>query len=178
MFITLWDVKEPTLFSVFTWRHSRHVCAPKQRHGGHVCVPTKSSGNLTLLLCKRFLLFSLKNMAVDHVNVNQQFATSRAWVPGVVVCLLYSLFPVTLIDPRRSTIVEHFVSYGWLSMVFVHGAHYPELPSVLYPWVNPVPYLSIFRTTTFWRMWRMWLRAYVKWFTYVTYVCDVINGWP
>ena len=28
------------------------------------------------------------------------------------------------------------------------GAHYPELPSVLYPWVNPVPYLSIFRSTT------------------------------
>ena len=47
-------------FWVFTWRHSRHVCAPKQRNGGHICVPTQSSGNLTLLLCKRFLLFSLK----------------------------------------------------------------------------------------------------------------------
>ena len=30
--------------------------------------PTKSSGNSTLLLCKRFLLFSLENMAVDHVS--------------------------------------------------------------------------------------------------------------
>ena len=45
---------------------------PKQRKGGHVGAPTKSSGNLTLLLCKRFLLFSLKNMAVDHVSENQQ----------------------------------------------------------------------------------------------------------
>ena len=44
--------------------------APKQRNGGHVRVPTKSSENLTLLLCKRFLLFSLKNMAVDHVSEN------------------------------------------------------------------------------------------------------------
>ena len=60
------------LFSVFTWRHDRHVGAPKQRKGGHVGAPTKSSGNLTLLLCKRFLLFSLKNMAVDHVSENQQ----------------------------------------------------------------------------------------------------------
>ena len=45
---------------------------PKQRKGGHFGAPTKSSGNLTLLLCKRFLLFSLKNMAVDHVSENQQ----------------------------------------------------------------------------------------------------------
>ena len=45
---------------------------PKQREGGHVGAPMKSSGNLTLLLCKRFLLFSLKNMAVDHVSENQQ----------------------------------------------------------------------------------------------------------
>ena len=45
---------------------------PKQRKGGHVGAPTKSSGNLNLLLCKRFLLFSLKNMAVDHVSENQQ----------------------------------------------------------------------------------------------------------
>ena len=61
-----------SLFSVFTWRHDRHVGAPKQRKGGHVGAPTKSSGNLTLLLCKRFLLLSLKNMAVDHVSENQQ----------------------------------------------------------------------------------------------------------
>ena len=59
-------------FSVFTWRHDRHVGAPKQRKGGHIGAPTKSSGNLTLLLCKRFLLFSLKNIAVDHVSENQQ----------------------------------------------------------------------------------------------------------
>ena len=39
--------------------------------GGHIGVPTKSSGNLTLLLCKSFLLFWLKNMAVDHVSENQ-----------------------------------------------------------------------------------------------------------
>ena len=53
---------------------SRPPCwCPKQRKGGHVGAPTKSSGNLTLLLCKRFLLFSLKNMAVDHVSENQQF---------------------------------------------------------------------------------------------------------
>ena len=52
---------------------SRPPCwCPKQRKGGHVGAPTKSSGNLTLLLCKRFLLFSLKNMAVDHVSENQQ----------------------------------------------------------------------------------------------------------
>ena len=61
------------VFSVFTWRHDRHVGAPKQRKGGHVGAPTKSSGNLTLLLCKRFLLFSLKNMAVDLVSENQQY---------------------------------------------------------------------------------------------------------
>ena len=60
-------VKE-NFVSVFTWRHCRHVGAPKQRNGGHVGAPTKSSGNLTLLLCKRFHLFSLKNMAVDHVS--------------------------------------------------------------------------------------------------------------
>ena len=49
---------------------SRPPCwCPKQRKGGHVGAPTQSSGNLTLLLCKRFLLFSLKNMAVDHVNI-------------------------------------------------------------------------------------------------------------
>ena len=53
---------------------SRPPCwCPKQRKGGHVGVATKSSGNLTLLLCKRFLLFSLKNMAVDHVSENQQY---------------------------------------------------------------------------------------------------------
>ena len=52
---------------------SRPPCwCPKQRKGGHVGAPTKSSGNLTLLLCKSFLLFSLKNMAVDHVSENQQ----------------------------------------------------------------------------------------------------------
>ena len=51
---------------------------PKQRKGGHVDAPTKSSGNLTLLLCKRFLLFSLKNMAVDHVSENQQLEPARA----------------------------------------------------------------------------------------------------
>ena len=52
---------------------SRPPCwCPKQRKGGHVGAPTKSSGNLTLLLCKRFLLFSLKNMTVDHVSENQQ----------------------------------------------------------------------------------------------------------
>ena len=55
---------------------SRPPCwCPKQRKGGHVAdvgAPTKSSGNLTLL-CKRFLLFSLKNMAVDQVSENQQF---------------------------------------------------------------------------------------------------------
>ena len=51
---------------------SRPPCwCPKQRKGGHVGAPTKSSGNLTLL-CKRFLLFSLKNMTVDHVSENQQ----------------------------------------------------------------------------------------------------------
>ena len=48
----------------------------KKRKGGHVGAPTKSSGNLTLLLCKRFLLFSLKNMAVDHVSENQQLSTA------------------------------------------------------------------------------------------------------
>ena len=54
---------------------SRPPCwCPKQRKGGHVDDPTKSSGNLTLLLCKCFLLFSSKNMAVDHVSENQQFA--------------------------------------------------------------------------------------------------------
>ena len=53
---------------------SRPPCwCPKQRKGGHVGAPTKSSGNLTLLLGKRFLLFSLKNMAVDHVSENQQY---------------------------------------------------------------------------------------------------------
>ena len=53
---------------------SRPPCwCPKQRKGGHVGAPTKSSGNLTILLCKRFLLFSLKNMAVDHVSENQQY---------------------------------------------------------------------------------------------------------
>ena len=53
---------------------SRPPCwCPKQRKGGHVGAPTKSSGNLTLFLCKRYLLFSLKNMAVDHVSENQQF---------------------------------------------------------------------------------------------------------
>ena len=39
-----------------------------------------SSGNLTLLLCKRFLLFSLNNMAVDHLS-EQQLTTG--WpIPG------------------------------------------------------------------------------------------------
>ena len=28
------------------------------------------------------------------------------------------------------------------------GAHYPEPPYQLYPWVNPVPYLFIFRTVS------------------------------
>ena len=51
--------------------HGRHVGAPKQRNGGHLGVPTKPSGNLTLLLCKRFLLFSLKNMAVDRMSKKQ-----------------------------------------------------------------------------------------------------------
>ena len=52
---------------------SRPPCwCPKQRKGGHVGAPSKSSGNWNLLLCKRFLLFSLKNMAVDHVSENQQ----------------------------------------------------------------------------------------------------------
>ena len=59
------------VFSTSFPGHDRHVGAPKQRKGGHVGAPTKSSGNLTLLLCKRFLLFSLKNMAVDHVSENQ-----------------------------------------------------------------------------------------------------------
>ena len=62
-----------SIFSVFTWRHDRHVGAPKQIKGDPVGAPTKSSENLTLLLCKRFLLFSLKNMAVDHVSENQQY---------------------------------------------------------------------------------------------------------
>ena len=54
---------------------SRPPCwCPKQRKSGHIGAPTKSSGNLTLLLCKRFLLFSLKNMAVDHVSENQQYS--------------------------------------------------------------------------------------------------------
>ena len=33
------------LFSVFTWRHGRHLGAPKQRKGGHVGAPTISSEN-------------------------------------------------------------------------------------------------------------------------------------
>ena len=64
------------LFLVFTWRHGRFVGAPKQRNGGHVGAPTKSSENLTLLLCKCFLLFSLKNEAVDHVSESQQYDRS------------------------------------------------------------------------------------------------------
>ena len=55
------EKKQQRTFSVFTWRHGRHVGAP-----------TESSRNFTLLLCERFLLFSLKNMAVDHVSENQQ----------------------------------------------------------------------------------------------------------
>ena len=52
---------------------SRPPCwCPKQGKGGHVGAPTKSSGNLSLLLWKRFLLFSLKSMAVDHKSENQQ----------------------------------------------------------------------------------------------------------
>ena len=61
------------LFSFFTWRHGRHVGAAKQRNGRHVGAPTKYYENSALFLCKRFLLFSLKNMAVDHVSENQQF---------------------------------------------------------------------------------------------------------
>ena len=85
------------LFSVFTWRHDRHVGAPKQRKGGHVGAPTKSSGNLTLLLCKRFLLFSVKNMAVDHVSENQQ--------------LLHPLKPLTLLVWEKKKRCEVMTSY-------------------------------------------------------------------
>ena len=34
--------------------------------------PNPPGIQLSLLLCKRFLLFLLKNMAVDHVSENQQ----------------------------------------------------------------------------------------------------------
>ena len=41
---------------------------PKQWNGGHVCVPDKSSRNWTQFLCKRFLLFWLKNMLHSSVG--------------------------------------------------------------------------------------------------------------
>ena len=105
-------VKEEIIFFCPKWRHlesgtlylvyrvfflligsfhmtSRPPCwCPKQRKGGHVGAPTKSSGNLTVLLCKRFLLFSLKNMAVDHVSENQQFKICRRyWLTKIVFSL-------------------------------------------------------------------------------------------
>ena len=54
--VLLW----PRQFSVSTWRHGRHVGAPKQRNSGHVGAPTRSSGKLTSLLWKHFFFFSLK----------------------------------------------------------------------------------------------------------------------
>ena len=62
---------------------------PKQRKGGHVGAPTKSSGNLTILLCERFLLFSLKNMAVDHVSENQQLNRQNERHLYFEICYFY-----------------------------------------------------------------------------------------
>ena len=82
-------------FSVFTWRH-----------GSHVGAPTKSPVNLALLVCKRFLLFSLKNMAVDLVSENQQYkpATDHDPRPSgqeALVLFLTSLFPRALCATRE-----------------------------------------------------------------------------
>ena len=49
------------------------MLVPLNKEKAAMLVPRPNPpGNLTLLLCKRFLLFSLKNMAVDHVSENQQ----------------------------------------------------------------------------------------------------------
>ena len=47
-----------------------YVGGPKQRNDSHVGVPNQSSGNRTVFLCKRVLLFSLKNMLIGHVSEN------------------------------------------------------------------------------------------------------------
>ena len=61
-----------TFYSRFLYDVTAAMLEPLNKEtGGHIGVPTKSSGNLTLLLCKSFLLFWLKNMAVDHVSENQ-----------------------------------------------------------------------------------------------------------
>ena len=83
-----WILIQPrtNVFSVFTWRHDRHVGALNKENAAMLVPATKSSGNLTLLLCKRFLLFSLKNMAVDHVSENQQLHSLIA--PDVTAAIL------------------------------------------------------------------------------------------
>ena len=45
-------------------------------------------------LCKRFLLFSLKNMAVDHVSVNQKYFESLSIQAGCLYTMLtiYNFF--------------------------------------------------------------------------------------
>ena len=82
---------------------------PKQRKGGHVGAPTKSSGNLTLLLCKRFLLFSLKNMAVDHVSENQQLHSFGLFVTSSILKQkLEYLWKERWYSKIEKTILNHF----------------------------------------------------------------------
>ena len=58
----------------FTWCHGHgHVGFPKQRNGGMlVSRPNPLKIELCHYICKRFLLFLVKNMAVDHVSENQE----------------------------------------------------------------------------------------------------------
>ena len=52
---------------------------------------------------------------------------------------------------QTQTVAERSVSSLPNGLV-VTGARYPEHPYQLYPWINPVPYLFIFRTKTLGRL--------------------------
>ena len=47
---------------------------------------------------------------------------------------------------RPFLLSRSFAKVNFYTSIFIAGAYYPEPPYQLYPWVNPVPYLFIFRT--------------------------------
>ena len=47
---------------------------------------------------------------------------------------------------RPFLLSRSFAKVNFYTSIFIAEAYYPEPPCQLYPWVNPVPYLFIFRT--------------------------------
>ena len=68
-------------FLAFTWRHGRHVGVPKHKNRGYVGVPTNPYRIELNYYANVFLLFRLKDMAVDQMSKNQALSHSRFQIP-------------------------------------------------------------------------------------------------